>query len=220
MNARHASDASDASDAPDVDFCCRSESTGVRSSSHENSRSESVCGRGVRRMLDVWSSGTNAIRASAAVSDSETMPGDLRQRLDRPNARDRRRCKSLNQSPSPATSLVSACHAADARDVDLCRWRSVRAGPTGVRSTSAENSRRESARERGATRVLDASFSAGNAIKTSFSTDDSETMADRVIKVVCGRLYPTNARARRRCQFLIRVYVRPRLRLRRSNVDT
>jgi len=179
-------DAGRASDAHDVELGCRSASTGVRSSSNENSRSGSLCGRGVRRVLDDLSSGTNAIRASAAVGDSEMMPGDLRKRLDRPNAPDRRRCKSLNQRPSPATSPVGGCHAPDADDVDLCRWRSVRAGPTGVRSPSAENSRRESVRERGDTRVLDASFSGGNAIKTSLSTDDSETMADRVMEVVCG----------------------------------
>jgi len=59
--------------------------------------------------------------------------------------------------------------------------------------------------------MLDASPSGVNAIKTSFSMDDSGTMADLVIENVYRRLYAANARARRRCKFLIRVYARARL---------
>jgi hypothetical protein len=59
-----------------------------------------------------------------------------------------------------------------------------------------------------ATRMFDASSSGGNAIKTSFSMDDSDVIADIVIEDVRRRLYATNARARRRCKLLIRLYVR------------
>ena len=166
-------------------------------------------------MLDAWSPGMNAIRASVPVDDSEMMPGvieGLCTRLDCPNARDRRRCKSLNQRPSLATSLASARHRPDALDADLCRRRSVRTGPTGVRPSSPENSRSESLCGRGATRVLDASLSGGNAVKTSFLVGDSETMADVAIEGVCRRLYATNARTRRRCKFLSRAYVKGKAR--------